>query len=153
MLMLVDLANDPNVDLVVCSVRVDRHYQTVKPSIIAGKSVFVEWPLDRNLAVAKEMAELASKHNAKTILGLQASFEPIVRKMKEYVASGKVGKVLSSSILASLVNGGVTERKAVRYFLDREIGGNVISIHVGHSLEFIIAGKLPTNTLIMLYLP
>ena len=31
------LARDPNVDLVVCSVRVDRHSALIKPSIEAGK--------------------------------------------------------------------------------------------------------------------
>lgn len=30
-------ARDPKIDLVVCSVRVDRHYQLIKPSLEAGK--------------------------------------------------------------------------------------------------------------------
>jgi predicted dehydrogenase len=136
-LRFVDLANDANVDLVVCSVRVDSHYQTVKPSIIAGKSIFVEWPLEKNLAIAKKMAELAVKHKAKTIVGLQASFDPTVRKLKEYVQGGKLGKLLSSSFVTSLGNGGVTESSKVSYFLDREVGG---SIHVGHMLEGFASG-------------
>ena len=141
MLTISDLANDPNVELVVCSVRVDSHYQTVKPSIIAGKAVFVEWPLEKNLAVAKEMTELAKKHNSKTIVGLQASFDTVVRRMKDYVESGKLGRIQGSSVIASVGNGGITERKAVSYFLDREVGGSIMSIHVGHSLEAFTAGK------------
>ncbi|KAH8590160.1 putative oxidoreductase [Bisporella sp. PMI_857] len=132
-----DLANDKDVDLVVCSVRVDRHFQPVKASIIAGKAVFVEWPLERNLAVAREMAALAAQHNAPTIVGLQGSFSPEIRKLKEVIESGRIGRVVSSSWEASFGNGGRTESKNVRYFLEREVGGNVISIGVGHSLEFI----------------
>ena len=140
--MVPDLAADPNVDLVVCSVRVDRHLQTVKPSIIAGKEVFVEWPLDRNLAIAQEMTSLANAHNVKTIVGIQGSFSSVIRMMKGVVETGRIGKVLGSSIMASMDNSGLTEVKNVRYFLDREVGGGVVNIHLGHSLEFITSGKL-----------
>lgn len=37
-----NLAADPDVQLVVCSTRVDKHASTVRPSIEAGKEVFVE---------------------------------------------------------------------------------------------------------------
>ena len=139
-------------DLVVCSVRVDKHFLTVKPSIIAGKAIFVEWPLDRSLSVAHEMHSLAEKHGAKTIVGIQGAFSPVVRKMKEIVErddeEGGIGKVLSSTIVASVGNGDVWERKNVRYFLEREVGGNVVSIHLGHSLEFIASGEQAFRSLL-----
>ncbi|KAB8221555.1 hypothetical protein BDV33DRAFT_76505 [Aspergillus novoparasiticus] len=134
-----DLANDPDVDLVVCSVRVDRHFLTVRPSLIAGKAVYVEWPLDRNLEVAREMATLASKHNARTIVGIQGAFSPIIRKMRSVIERGEIGRVLASTITGSFGNNIDAESKNVRYFLDREVGGNPITIHVGHSLESIAA--------------
>ncbi|KAL5354941.1 hypothetical protein BJX96DRAFT_140395 [Aspergillus floccosus] len=133
-----DLANDPNVDLVVCSVRVDRHLLTVRPSLIAGKTVYVEWPLDRDIATAKEMASLANKHNAITIVGLQSNFSPLLRKMRSLVQDGEIGRIISSNFVGSFGNNIGTESKNVRYFLDRSVGGNVMSIHVGHSLESII---------------
>ncbi|OGM47517.1 oxidoreductase [Aspergillus bombycis] len=136
-----DLANDPNVDLVVCSVRVDRHFLTVRPSLIAGKAVYVEWPLDRNLEVAQEMATLAAKHNARTIVGIQGAFSPIIHKMRSVIESDQIGRVLSSTITGSFGNNVDAESKNVRYFLDREVGGNTMTIHVGHSLEFIAAGE------------
>ncbi|CAG8978091.1 hypothetical protein HYALB_00000763 [Hymenoscyphus albidus] len=132
-----DLAADKDVDLVVCSVRVDRHFSSVKASIIAGKAVFVEWPMDRNLEVAREMEALATKHKVKTILGLQASHSPVVRRLKEAIESGKIGKIHSSTQFTSLGFGAKTVSKNVRYFVDRDIGGNLLSIQVGHSLESI----------------
>jgi predicted dehydrogenase len=86
------------------------------------------------------MLSLSKTNGSKTIVGLQGSFSPVIRKMKEIVGSGKIGKVLGSTIMASLGNGDTTERKNVRYFLEREVGGNIISIHLGHSLEFIASG-------------
>ncbi|GES61309.1 oxidoreductase [Aspergillus terreus] len=133
-----DLANDPDVDLVVCCVRVDRHLLTVRPSLIAGKTVYVEWPLDRDLATAKEMASLANEHNARTIVGLQSNFSPLLRKMRSLVEGGEIGRILSSTFIGSFGNNIDTESKNVRYFLDRSVGGSVMSIHVGHSLESII---------------
>lgn len=119
----------------------DRHFQTVRPSIIAGKAVYVEWPLERNLEIAREMAALAAKHSAPTIVGIQGSFSPEVRKMKEIIVSGRIGKVISSSWNVAFGNGGPTVRKNVRYFVDREVGGNVITIGVGHCLEFLTYGN------------
>ncbi|PLB53548.1 putative oxidoreductase [Aspergillus steynii IBT 23096] len=130
-----DLANDPEVDLVVCSVRVDRHFQTVKPSLIAGKAVYVEWPLDRNAEVAREMTALAATQNAKTIVGLQSSLSPILRKVRDVVKSGAIGRVVSSWYLGSCGNDLDKESHNVRYFLDREVGGSLMSIHVGHGIE------------------
>jgi predicted dehydrogenase len=86
------------------------------------------------------MLSLSHTNGSRTIVGLQGSFSPVIRKMREMVGSGKIGKVLGSTIMASLGNGDTTERKNVRYFLEREVGGNIISIHLGHSLEFIASG-------------
>ena len=64
----------------------------MRPSLLAGKSVFVEWPLDRNLPIAREMLSLSQTNGSKTIMGLQGSFSPVIRKMKEIVGSGEIGK-------------------------------------------------------------
>ncbi|EAW10012.1 uncharacterized protein ACLA_042340 [Aspergillus clavatus NRRL 1] len=130
-----DLANDPDIDLVVCVVRVDRHLQTVRASLEAGKTVFVEWPLDKNLEVAREMVDLAAAHQVKTLVGIQASFSPVIRKMRELVDQGTIGRVLSSTLLGSCGNELTSESKNVRYFLDRTVGGSPMSIHTGHTLE------------------
>lgn len=137
-----DLANDNEIDLVICCVRVDQHFPTVKPSLIAGKAVYVEWPLGPNLTIAKEMQSLAVQHHAKTIIGLQASFSPFIRKIQTVRESNVLGRLLSSSIVGSLEFGGATESSKTRFFLDREIGGNLMSIHGGHSLEYVNTGKV-----------
>lgn len=46
----VDIANDPDVDLILCSVAVAKHYEILKPALLAGKDVFVEWPLAVSLS-------------------------------------------------------------------------------------------------------
>ena len=49
-------------DLVVCSVRVDRHFGAIAPALRAGKNVYVEWPLGKNLEEAEELLRLSKAH-------------------------------------------------------------------------------------------
>lgn len=128
-----DLAADPDVQLVVCSTRVDKHASTVRPSIEAGKGVFVEWPLAENPDVARDLAALAAQKNVRTLVGLQGRVAPFYEKVTEILGSGRIGKVLSSEVLAS---GGSVARdslpEGLKYFTDKKVGGNVITIGFGH---------------------
>jgi predicted dehydrogenase len=128
-----DLASDPDVDFVVCCTRVDVHYGTVKPSIAAGKDVFVEWPLAQDVAHARELTVLAKEKGVRSVVGLQGRLAPQVSNLKELIASGKIGKILSAEIRAY---GGTNSRdtvpKALDYFLRREVGGNIYTIGFAH---------------------
>ncbi|KAH6843443.1 hypothetical protein B0I37DRAFT_393645 [Chaetomium sp. MPI-CAGE-AT-0009] len=76
-----ELAADGEVDLVVCNTRVDKHYETVMPSVRAGKDVFVEWPLAQDVRHARDLAEAARAAGG----GRWGLLE-----------EGRIGKVLSS---------------------------------------------------------
>lgn len=132
--------------MVVCSTRVDRHLAPVLPSILAGKTIFVEWPLEKNLSITQSMTALALKHNCKTIVGLQGSFAEPTRKIKGLVDGGRIGRVLSSTFFCALGNSGRTESKNVRYFLEREVGGNTLSIHFWHAMECVVSGTSPLSS-------
>jgi predicted dehydrogenase len=69
------------VDFVVCSVRVDRHLSTIAPALNAGKDVFVEWPLGKSAAEARELLKLKNDGGVKTaIVGLQARQALVVKR-------------------------------------------------------------------------
>lgn len=68
-----DLAADPDVDLVICATRVDKHYETSLPSVRAGKDVFIEWPVAENGEKASELARVAKEAGGRGICGLQVS--------------------------------------------------------------------------------
>lgn len=133
-----DLANDPDIDLVVCATRVDVHYKTIKPSLEAGKDVFVEWPLTSNVQDTEELARLANAKKVKAMVGLQGRVSPLYLKVKELLEEGRIGKVLSSSIIAS---GGTNLRDSIgeglAYFFDRSVGGNLVTIFLGHLTDSI----------------
>lgn len=128
-----DVANDKDIDLVVVSTRVDVHHSTALPSVKAGKDVYVEWPLAHSAPLAKELAEAAKASGSRTLVGNQGRQAPPIVKLRELLQQGKVGKVLSSEIRA---NGGSVDREALlpglKYFTDLAIGGNIVTIGVGH---------------------
>lgn len=131
------LAKDPNVDMVIISVMVRKHYMLAKPALLAGKDIFVEWPLGASTAEAEEMAGLAKEHGCKTIVGLQARASPLIIKIKDLISSGKIGKVLSSTVISSfggLPPGGMWPTGA-EYYLDISSGGTPLSIFFGHFLD------------------
>ena len=61
-----DLAQDPDVDLIVISVQVTKHLKLAKPALLAKKDVFVEWPLGASTSEAEELNNLAKMANLKT---------------------------------------------------------------------------------------
>lgn len=131
------LAADPDVDVVICNTRVDSHYDTIIPSVRAGKDVYVEWPIAGTKEHIREIVDAARTSGSRVAVGLQRRWAPPVLKVGELVDGGKgrLGKVLSSEVR---VFGGSRDReilpKGLRYFSQREIGGNVIVIGVGHGM-------------------
>jgi predicted dehydrogenase len=133
-----NLAQDPDVDLVICCVRVDRHYALMIPSINAGKDVFVEWPLASNLQQAKEMPVAAMKSGSKTIVGLQARPSPFTQKVKELVKSKAIGDLLSSNLSYDIRYPGDVEPPATDYMTKKEVGGNLFTIVFGHTEDSVL---------------
>ena len=130
------IAQAPDVDLFIVSTRADLHISTAKPALVAGKAVYVEWPLGANKHEAKEMADLARKNNCRTIVGLQGRVAPSVLTVKKIIDSGRLGDIHSVSYTGTTnvwQDNAAGER--YRYFMDRKVGGNLLTIYGGHILD------------------
>src|SRR5437879_12503401 len=55
------LVSQPDVDVVAVTVKVPHHRELVSAALAAGKAVYCEWPLGRDLDDARAMAALAAK--------------------------------------------------------------------------------------------
>ena len=130
-----DLAVDADIDLVICNTRVDKHYETIIPSIRAGKDVFVEWPIAAKKEHIDEIVETARKSGSRVAVGLQRRWNPIVLQVQELIngKEARLGKLLSAD---ARQYGATNDREilptGLKYFTQREIGGNVIVIGIGH---------------------
>lgn len=130
-----DLAADPDIDLVVCSVRVDKHFPLLRPILQSSKSVkavYCEWPLGGNLAEAEELAALAKSRGIRTLVGLQGRRTPVLQKVKEVIDSGRIGDVLSVNVTGTAYNFGADDWVNLAYVNDKKVGGNMVTIHFSH---------------------
>src|SRR6266581_4295781 len=87
------LVSQPDIDMVAVTVKVPHHRELVSAALAAGKAVYCEWPLGRNLDDARAMAALAAKHGVRTVVGLQARQAPAVEFVQELLRDGYVGEV------------------------------------------------------------
>ncbi|KFY54681.1 hypothetical protein V496_07194 [Pseudogymnoascus sp. VKM F-4515 (FW-2607)] len=134
-----DIADDKDVDLVVCTTRVDRHYTSILPSLKAGKDVFVEWPLGKNLEEARKLLDVAVQNDVKLgAVGLQGRFEATVETLKSVLEEGRIGKVLSTTITSQGIIGGQTELETQTYLADRKYGASLLTIPTTHLLDTVL---------------
>jgi predicted dehydrogenase len=124
----------PDVDLVVVTVKVPHHRELVSAALAAGKAVYCEWPLGRDLDEARAMAALAAEQRVRTIVGLQARQAPAIEFVRELLDDGYIGEVLSTTMIGVSVPGDVVIQPNV-YMLDVNNGATLLTVAVGHSLD------------------
>src|SRR5258708_7799304 len=128
------LVSQPDIDLVAVTVKVPHHRELVSAALAAGKAVFCEWPLGRDLDDAKAMAALAAERRVRTVVGLQGRQAPAIEFVSDLLRDGYVGEVLSTTMIGLSIPGDAVVR-ANAYMLDNTNGANLLTIAVGHSLD------------------
>jgi predicted dehydrogenase len=123
-----------DIDVVAVSVKVPHHRELVSAALAAGKAVYCEWPLGRDLDDARAMAALAAEQEMRTVVGLQARQAPAIEFVQELLSDGYVGEVLSTTMVGLSVPGDVVGQPNA-YMLDETSGANLLTIAVGHSLD------------------
>jgi predicted dehydrogenase len=134
-----DLAARPEIDLVVVAVNVTRHLEAVLAAIAAGKMVYCEWPLGRNLVETEELARLAREKAVRTVIGLQGRFAPAVRWLRDLARNGWLGKILGVSVRGTGpddVWAGVLD-EPYEFHADVANGATMLTIPTGHALDML----------------
>ncbi len=130
------LVTQPDIDLVAVTVKVPYHRELVSAALAAGKAVYCEWPLGRDLDDARAMAALAAATGMRAVVGLQARQAPAVEFVQELLSDGCVGEVLSTTMVGLSLRGDSVGRPNA-YMLDSANGANLLTIPVGHSLDLL----------------
>jgi predicted dehydrogenase len=130
------LVTQSDIDLVAVTVKVPHHRELVSAALAAGKAVYCEWPLGRDLDDARAMAALAAEQEVRTVVGLQARQAPAIQFVQELLSDGYAGEVLSTTMVGLSVPGDVLVQPNA-YMLDKANGANALTISVGHSLDIL----------------
>ncbi|KAJ2925245.1 hypothetical protein H1R20_g11843, partial [Candolleomyces eurysporus] len=134
------LSQDSDVDVVTISVKAPLHKAAFDKAVAAGKDIFVEYPPGRSLEESLEMRrQVQEKGNIRVVVGLQGRQNATMRKVKQIIDAGKIGKIRSTTVVASVPREArfwqpqITED--VLYLLDKANGATMLNICGGHHLD------------------
>src|SRR2546421_7079406 len=130
-----DLVNSMNVDVVAVTVKVPYHLELATAALQARKAVYCEWPLGNGLKEAETLAALAKNQGVLAVAGLQARSAPSVAYVRDLIAQGYVGEVLSTTLIGSGMGWGPTAEPFNVYLNDKKNGATMLSIAVGHTAD------------------
>lgn len=132
-----DLLANPDIEAVAVVVRVPAHYDITMDAINAGKHVYTEWPLVRTSAEAQELVDAAKARGVKTMVGFQRRASPPHIRLKELVAEGYVGEVLS--VHFNMQGAGVLVNTSDRSWRrDKRFGTNTMTVTFAHEIDAIL---------------
>jgi len=128
------IAHD-EVDAVVVAVKAPDHYPLVRQALLAGKPVHCEMPFGHTLDEARQLERLARERSVTTAVGLQGRFSPWLKQIREMVSTERLGRILSTSLVAwdELSVGSIDQGNT--YLLDVENGANPLTIHCAHYID------------------
>jgi len=89
-----ELVRSKDVDVVAVVTPVIMHYEVAREALLAGKHIFVEKPFTTTSDQARQLIELADKKGLKIMVDHTFLFTGAVRKMKEIINSGALGRLL-----------------------------------------------------------
>ena len=133
-----DLIKDPAVDIVTIAVKVPDHRELVLAAIAAGKHVYCEWPLGKNLSEAEEMANAATAAKIHAAIGLQMRSSAAVHQARSALANGRIGRPLTARVTSSTAAFGPTVEDAMLFGEDASNGVTLVSIQGAHTFDLAI---------------
>jgi len=88
-----EVLSDPEVDAVAIATPVRTHCELAEAALSAGKHVLVEKPMTHSVETAEELVALAKEKGLVCMVDHVFIYSPAIRKMKEILDSGQLGKV------------------------------------------------------------
>ena len=132
-----ELLADDTLDAIVVATSVPTHYPLGKRSLEAGKHTFIEKPIALKAADAEDLLKTAEAKGVKLMVGHLLEYHPAVRKLKELVDGGSLGKVYY--VYANRLNLGKvrTDENALWSFAPHDI--SVLNYLIGEEPEEVSA--------------
>lgn len=85
--------SDDELDAVVVAVPVRFHFDLARRSLEAGKHVFIEKPMAASVEECEKLIQLANEKGLTLMVGHTFLYSPVIRKIKEIVDSGEIGRI------------------------------------------------------------
>ena len=87
------ILRDSKIEALIVTTPAATHYELTKKSLQAGKHTLVEKPLALRVEEARELVQLSQSARKILMVGHTFLYNPAIRKMKEYIDRGALGKI------------------------------------------------------------
>lgn len=88
-----EVLSQPQIEAVAIASPAVSHYQVAKAALNAGKDVYVEKPLALEVAQGQDLVDLGAQKGRILMVGHILHYHPAIRKLKELVDTGKLGRI------------------------------------------------------------
>jgi len=85
------ILENPDIEAVVICSSTDTHARMIEEAAAVGKHIFCEKPIDFDLARIDRALEAVDKAGVKLQIGFNRRFDPNFKRVREMVATGKIG--------------------------------------------------------------
>lgn len=132
-----EIINNHGINAVIVATPAATHYSITRNLLLSGKNVLVEKPITLELSEARELIAIAGEKKLKLMVGHVLLYHPAVRKLKELIDAGKIGKL--QYVYSNRLNFGTvrTEENILWSFAPHDI--SIIQFLVGSSPDFVEA--------------
>lgn len=140
-----ELLADNGIEAVVNLTNIGSHYEVSRRALEAGKHVYSEKPLTKDLGQTRELFDLAERHGVRLYGAPSNIFSDTSRTVLSHVADGVIGKPLlvyaelDDSPIHLMQLDKVTSRTGAPWPLDEEIHEGCTFEHLGYHLIWICA--------------
>lgn len=87
-----DILSNPDIDAVVIATPAETHADLIEVAAAAGKAIFCEKPIDRDVARTKRCLAAVEKAGVPLFLGFNRRFDPSFAALKQRLQDGEIGK-------------------------------------------------------------
>jgi predicted dehydrogenase len=88
-----EMLNEPDIDAVIIGLPTHLHLKCVVEAAEAGKGIFLEKPMARNIEEAKEVISVTERNSVKLMIGYPFRFNKPFNDVKEKMEQGQLGDV------------------------------------------------------------
>lgn len=109
------------------------------PCAKAGCHLFLEKPISDSLDGIAELAKIAAEKKLKVFVGYQNRFHPGIQYLKQFLAEGSIGRILSvrSVVGERLTTMHTYENYKDTYMARKDMGGGVLLNQMVHELDYL----------------
>lgn len=139
-----DLLKDENLDAAIISLPNFLHLEAAVKAAEAGKHIFLEKPLARNVEEGKRILSSIRKNGVYLMVGYDLRFHPLLRKVRQKILEGFFGKV--QVVEATNISGGPFSSRSDRvgpipvpswWFNKDLVGGGVLLDLGSHMIDLL----------------